>query len=103
MVRLIYYIARNDKLIVVRHTPIDIVTHLGICSSTDPSSANRFLVSDFVTASQAQRKFFSKVVSKITKGSYRLGAVSRILGSNLTFVTKLIDTMPVAARTLPIS
>ncbi|GAA5832441.1 hypothetical protein JCM5353_000310 [Sporobolomyces roseus] len=55
---------------------LDIVTHLGICSSTDPGSANRFLVSDFVTASQAQRKFFSKVVSKITKGSYRLGADS---------------------------
>ncbi|GAA5841649.1 hypothetical protein JCM3766R1_006800 [Sporobolomyces carnicolor] len=55
---------------------IDIVTHLGICSSTDPGSANRFLVSDFVTASQAQRKFFSKVVSKITKGSYALGADS---------------------------
>ncbi|GAA5905346.1 uncharacterized protein JCM6883_006366 [Sporobolomyces salmoneus] len=55
---------------------LDIVTHLGICSSTDPGSANRFLVSDFVTASQAQRKFFSKVVSKITKGSYALGADS---------------------------
>ncbi|GAA5932137.1 uncharacterized protein JCM15063_001131 [Sporobolomyces koalae] len=55
---------------------LDIITHLGICSSTDPGSANRFLVSDFVTASQAQRKFFSKVVSKITKGSYRLGADS---------------------------
>ncbi|GAA5866341.1 hypothetical protein JCM1840_004090 [Sporobolomyces johnsonii] len=55
---------------------LDIVTHLGICSSTDPASANRFLVSNYVTASQAQRKFFSKVISKVTNGSYGLGADS---------------------------
>lgn len=30
---------------------------------------------EFVTASQAQRKFFTKIISKVTKGSYRLGAV----------------------------
>ena len=68
----------------------DIVTHLGICSSTDPGSANRFLVSDFVTASQAQRKFFSKVVSKITKGSYRLGAV-RLISRTLFMNPKLMN------------
>ena len=68
----------------------DIVTHLGICSSTDPGSANRFLVSDFVTASQDQRKFFSKVVSKITKGSYRLGAV-RLISRTLFMNPKLMN------------
>ncbi|KAM0746821.1 hypothetical protein T439DRAFT_329512 [Meredithblackwellia eburnea MCA 4105] len=55
---------------------LDIITHLGICSSTDPRSINRIVVGEFVTASQAQRKWFTKVISKATKGAYQLGANS---------------------------
>lgn len=55
---------------------VDIVTHLGICSSTDPRSVNRIVVGSYVTASQAQRKWFTKVISKATKGAYSLGANS---------------------------
>ncbi|GAA6036505.1 hypothetical protein JCM8097_003538 [Rhodosporidiobolus ruineniae] len=53
-----------------------IVTHLGICASTDPTKVNRVLVTNYVTASQAQRKFLNKVFSKVMKGSYNLGADS---------------------------
>ncbi|GAA5917775.1 hypothetical protein JCM6882_003586 [Rhodosporidiobolus microsporus] len=53
-----------------------IVTHLGVCASTDPTKINRVLVTNYVTASQAQRKFLNKVFSKVMKGSYNLGADS---------------------------
>lgn len=49
---------------------------MGICASTDSGSVNRMIVGNFVTASQAQRKWFTKVISKATKGSYSLGANS---------------------------
>lgn len=81
------------------------MTHLGVCASIDPSKVNRVLVSNFVTASQAQRKFLNKVrpafdsssgscrvtfgkvkfadngnaaqvFAKVLKGSYTLGADS---------------------------
>ncbi|GAA5995795.1 uncharacterized protein JCM10292_004753 [Rhodotorula paludigena] len=55
---------------------VSIVTHLGVCASIDPSKVNRVLVSNFVTASQAQRKFLNKVFAKVLKGSYTLGADS---------------------------
>ncbi|BGP26769.1 phosphatidylserine decarboxylase [Rhodotorula toruloides] len=55
---------------------VDIITHLGVCASTDPSKVNRVLVTNFVTASQAQRKFLNKVFAKVTKGQYALGADS---------------------------
>lgn len=52
---------------------------MGICSSTDPRAVNRIVVNEFVTASQAQRKWFTKVISKATKGAYQLGAVCEAL------------------------
>lgn len=55
---------------------VDIVTHLAICASTDWGRLNRIAVSNYVTASQAQRKWISKIASKISTGSYKLGANS---------------------------
>lgn len=64
---------------------VDIVTHLGICSSTDPRSVNRIVVGSYVTASQAQRKWFTKAISRTTKGVYSLGANS----ANIVSYTKI--------------
>ena len=55
---------------------IDIVTHLAVCASTDWGRLNRVAVSNYVTASQAQRKWISKIANKIGTGSYKLGANS---------------------------
>lgn len=55
---------------------LDIITHLGICASTDPRGVNRIVVGNFVTSSQAQRKWFTKAISKATRGAYSLGANS---------------------------
>jgi phosphatidylserine decarboxylase len=55
---------------------MDIVTHLAVCASSDWATVNRIMVGNFVTASQAQRKWYTKVLSKVSSGNYRLGAVS---------------------------
>jgi phosphatidylserine decarboxylase len=55
---------------------IDIVTHLAVCASQDWNQVHRIVVGNFVTASQAQRKWYTKVISMISSGNYKLGAVS---------------------------
>ena len=54
---------------------IDIVTHLAICASQDWNKVDRIVVGNFVTASQAQRKWYTKVISMVSNGDYKLGAV----------------------------
>lgn len=60
---------------------MDIVTHLAICASQDWGRVDRIAVGNFVTASQAQRKWYTKIIGKISSGDYRLGAVSANSGS----------------------
>ncbi|KAL4264791.1 Phosphatidylserine decarboxylase proenzyme 2 [Pleurotus pulmonarius] len=55
---------------------MDIVTHLAICASQDWGRVDRIVVGNFVTASQAQRKWYTKIIGKISSGDYRLGANS---------------------------
>ena len=55
---------------------VDIVTHLAVCASPDWARVDRIVVGNFVTASQAQRKWYTKVISKVSAGNYKLGAVS---------------------------
>lgn len=54
----------------------DIVTHLAICASADWSRVDRIVTANYVTSSQAQRKFLSKIMNKMAIGSYALGANS---------------------------
>lgn len=54
----------------------DILTHLAVCASRDWRRVNDMSVSNFVTTSQAQRKWFTNVVKKISQGHYRAGANS---------------------------
>ncbi|KDQ52654.1 hypothetical protein JAAARDRAFT_39909 [Jaapia argillacea MUCL 33604] len=55
---------------------MDIVTHLAVCASQDWASVDRIVVGNFVTASQAQRKWYTKMISKVSSGNYKLGANS---------------------------
>ena len=57
---------------------IDIITHLAICASEDWNKVDKIMVGNFVTASQAQRKWYTKVIGRVGKGDYRLGAVSNV-------------------------
>ena len=53
----------------------DIVTHLAVCASQDWARVDRVMVSNFVTALQAQRKWYTNVLSKVSAGNYKIGAV----------------------------
>lgn len=55
---------------------MDIVTHLAVCASQDWARVDRIVVGNFVTSSQAQRKWMAKLIGKVSNGAYRLGAVS---------------------------
>lgn len=54
---------------------VDIMTHLAICASQDWAKVDRIVVGNFVTPSQAQRKWYTKVITKVSSGNYKLGAV----------------------------
>jgi len=55
---------------------VDIVTHIALCASHDWGRVDKIVVGNFVTASQAQRKWYTKIIGKLSAGDYRLGAVS---------------------------
>lgn len=54
----------------------DIITHVATCASQDWRQVNNIVMAGFVTSSQAQRKWYSKVVNHISYGGYKLGANS---------------------------
>lgn len=54
----------------------DIITHIATCASQDWRQVNTLVMAGFVTSSQAQRKWYSKVITKISYGGYKLGANS---------------------------
>ena len=57
----------------------DIVTHLAVCASQDWARIDRVMVGNFVTPLQAQRKWYTKVLSKVSAGTYKIGAVCDLL------------------------
>lgn len=58
---------------------VDMVSHLAVCASQDWSSLDSLTVANFVSTSQAHRKWLTKLVTKVSHGTYKLGAVSIIL------------------------
>lgn len=59
-----------------KRAEVDIITHLAVCASQDWARVDRIMVGNFVTASQAQRKWYTKVIGKVSSGNYKLGANS---------------------------
>ena len=47
-----------------RKSEVDIITHLAICASQDWTKFDSLMVSNFVTSSQAHRKWLGKLVSR---------------------------------------
>ena len=64
-----------------KKTDADIITHIATCASQDWRQINNLVMAGFVTSSQAQRKWYSKVITKISYGGYKLGAYSSRIGS----------------------
>ena len=59
-----------------KRSDADIITHIATCASQDWRQINNIVMAGFVTPSQAQRKWYSKVITKISYGGYKLGANS---------------------------
>ncbi|GAB7365775.1 hypothetical protein MBLNU230_g7110t1 [Neophaeotheca triangularis] len=59
-----------------RTNDADIITHIATCASSDWRSVNNIVMAGFVTSSQAQRKWYSKIITKVSYGGYKLGANS---------------------------
>lgn len=59
-----------------KRAELDIVTHLATCASQEWAVNGQLVVDKFVSSNQARKRWYSKVVSKVTYGNYRLGANS---------------------------
>jgi len=78
----------EEHIIEIRECPIchqprlnkrsdaDIIAHIATCASQDWRQVNNIVMAGFVTSSQAQRKWYSKVITKVSYGGYKLGANS---------------------------
>ena len=51
------------------------MTHLAVCASQDWARVDKIVVGNYVTANQAQRKWYTRVIAKVSAGNYKLGAV----------------------------
>ena len=80
--------ADEEHVVEIRECPIchqprltkrsdaDIITHIATCASQDWRQVNNIVMAGFVTSSQAQRKWYMKIVKKIGYGSYNIGSNS---------------------------
>ena len=59
-----------------KRSDADIITHLATCASQDWRQVDNLVMGGFVTSSQAQRKWYTKVITKISYGGYKIGANS---------------------------
>lgn len=59
-----------------KRSDADIITHIATCASHDWRQVDNLVMGGFVTSSQAQRKWYTKVITKISYGGYKLGANS---------------------------
>ena len=75
----------EEKIVILSHCPfcmkhwnnkqeeIDVITHLGICSASETSQMDKFVMGGFLTEEYASRKWFSRLLSFMSFGNYRLG------------------------------
>lgn len=75
----------EEKIVILAHCPfcmkhwttkqeeIDVITHLGICSASDASQMDKFVMGGFLTEEYASRKWFARLLSFMSFGNYRLG------------------------------
>lgn len=70
---------------------VDMVSHLAVCASQDWSSLDSLTVANFVSTSQAHRKWLTKLVTKVSHGSYKLGAVSILLSCHIPSAEAIVS------------
>ena len=75
----------EEKVAILSHCPfcmkrwgnkqeeVDVITHLGICSASETSQMDKFVMGGFLTEEYASRKWFARLLSFMSFGNYRLG------------------------------
>lgn len=75
----------EEKVVILNHCPfcmkhwttkqeeIDVITHLGICSASETSQMDKFVMGGFLTEEYASRKWFARLLSFMSFGNYRVG------------------------------
>ena len=75
----------EEKIVILSHCPfclkrwepkreeIDVITHLGICTASESSQMDKFVMGGFLTEEYASRKWFARVLSFMSFGNYCLG------------------------------
>jgi phosphatidylserine decarboxylase len=59
-----------------KRTEVDIVTHIATCASTNWAKMDALVLQRYVTRSQASKRWYIKIASKLSYGNYQLGANS---------------------------
>ena len=54
---------------------MDVITHVAVCAGGYWAKIDKIFIGNFVAASQAQRKWYTKVISKVSSGDYTWGGV----------------------------
>jgi phosphatidylserine decarboxylase len=88
-------LARGSK-----NTDADIITHIATCASSDWKAVNNLVMAGFVTSSQAQRKWYSKVISKVSE-NFKIGITSS--GSSTNLICRFLTVATSSAPTVPTS
>jgi phosphatidylserine decarboxylase len=88
-------LARGSK-----NTDADIITHIATCASSDWKAVNNLVMAGFVTSSQAQRKWYSKVISKVSDICIR---VTCHAGDSTNITTRSHTAATSSAQTVPTS
>ncbi|KAJ3063768.1 hypothetical protein HK102_008389, partial [Quaeritorhiza haematococci] len=52
---------------------LDIVSHVALCVYDDQDNINKFVLGGFLTQAYATRKWYTKILSYVTYGSYNIG------------------------------
>jgi phosphatidylserine decarboxylase len=87
-------IARGRKT-----TDADIITHIATCASSDWRAVNNLVMAGFVTSSQAQRKWYSKIITKVS--AYKQAIWSETIAKRDVYRYPTVDTS--SGRTAPTS
>jgi phosphatidylserine decarboxylase len=59
-----------------KRNEIDLVSHLATCASQNWAKMDAMVLDRYITSSQARKRWYTKVVKKVSYGDYKLGANS---------------------------
>ncbi|TPX32438.1 phosphatidylserine decarboxylase [Synchytrium microbalum] len=83
-----------------KSSEMDVITHVALCGFEDPGKVDRFLLGNFLTESNASRKWYTKILETVGFGGYQSGSETsaNILVQNRATGQLEEEKMPVYIR-----